>query len=125
MESTPLRPVVSKIRTAEYNLAKYLVKVMNDEMPTTYMLNSTGPFVNQISSFDFQPSHVLVIYDVVSLLTNIPLNETIYIVCNYVCQQLSPPNYSKDTLKKLLQIATGGCFLHRSKLHCQIDGATI
>ena len=47
---------------------------MNDAMPTTYMVNSTGSLVNQISSFDFQPSHVLVSYDVVSSFTNIPLN---------------------------------------------------
>ena len=73
-ESTPLRPVVSMIRTAEYNLAKYLVKIRNDVMPTTYVLSSTGFFVNQISSFDFQPSHVLVSYDVVSLFSNIPSN---------------------------------------------------
>ena len=46
-ESTPLRPVVSMIKTAEYNLSKYLVKIINDAMPTTYMLNSTGSFVNQ------------------------------------------------------------------------------
>ena len=107
-EGTPLRPVVSMIRTAEYNLAKYLVKIINDVMPTTYMLNSSGPFVNQISSFDFQPSHVLVSYDVVSLSTNIPLNETIDIVCNYAYQQHSPPKYSKETFKKLF--LGGGSF---------------
>ena len=34
-EGAPLRPVVSMIKTAEYNLAKYLVKIINDVMPTT------------------------------------------------------------------------------------------
>ena len=63
----------------------------------TYMLSSTRSFVDQISSFDFLPSHVLVSYDVVSLFTNIPLNETIDIVCNYVYQQHSPPKYSMET----------------------------
>ena len=53
------------IGTAEYNLAKYIVKIINDAMPTTYMLGSTGSFVNQISSFDVKPFHVLVSYDVV------------------------------------------------------------
>ena len=124
-EGAPLRPVVSMIKTAEYNLAKYLVKIINDVMPTTYMLSSTRSFVNQISSFDFLPSHVLVSYDVVSLFTNIPLNETIDIVCNYVYQQHSPPKYSKETFKKLLQIATGGYFIHRGKLYCQIDVVTM
>ena len=112
-------------RTAEYNLAKYLVKIINDAMSTTYMLISTGSFINQISSFDLQPSHVLLSYDVVSLFTNIPLNETTDIVCNYAYQQHSPPKYSKKTIKKLLQIATGGYFLHRGKPCCQIDGVTM
>ena len=76
-ENTPLRPVVSMIRTTEYNLAKYLVKIINDAMPTTYMQNSTGSFVNQVIPFNFKPSHVLVSYDVVSLFTNIPLNKII------------------------------------------------
>ena len=120
-----LRPVVSMIKTAQYNIVKYFLKIMNDAMPTTYMQNSTGSFVNQISSFDFKPSCVLASYDVVSLFTNIPLNEAIAIVCNYVCQQHSPPKYYKETFNKLLQIATGGYFLHRGKLHCQIDGVTM
>ena len=51
-EGRPLRPVVSMIKTAEYNLAKYLVKIINYVLPTTYMLNSTWASVNQISSFD-------------------------------------------------------------------------
>ena len=73
-------------------------------MPNTYMLKTTGSFVNQISSFDFKHSHVLVSYDVAYLFTNIPLNETIDIVCIYVYQQYSPPKYSKETFKKLLQL---------------------
>ena len=89
------------------------------------MLISTGSFVNQISSFDFVPSHALVSYDIVSLFANIPLNETIDIVCNYVYQQHSPPRYSRETFKKLLQIAPGGCFFHRGKPYCQIDGVTM
>ena len=124
-ENTPPRPVVSMIRTAEYNLAKYLAKIINDAMPTTYMLNLIGYIANQISSFDFQPSHILVSYDAVSLFTNIPLNESINIVCNYAYQQHSPQKYSKKTLKKILQIATGGYFLHRGKPYCKIDGVTM
>ena len=102
-ESTPLRPVESMIRSAENNLAKYLVKTINDAMTTTYMLISTGYFLNRISSFDFKPSHVLVSYDVVSLSTNFHLNEAIDIVCNYVYQQHSPPKYSKETFKNFFK----------------------
>ena len=51
----------------------------------------------KISSFDFKPSCVLVSYDVISFSTNVPLSETIDIVCNYLYQQHSTPKYSKET----------------------------
>ena len=49
-ENTPLRPVVSMIGTAEYNLGHYLVEFIDNAMPSTYILSSTGSFLNQISS---------------------------------------------------------------------------
>ena len=82
-------------------------------------------FVNQISSFDFKPSHVLVSYDVVSLFTNIPLNETIDIVCNYVYHNIRHQNILRRLLKSSFKLQTGGYFLHRGKLYCQIDGVTM
>ena len=109
------------IRTAEHNVAKYHAKIINDAMPSTYMQESTASFVNQISSFYFKPFHVLVSYDVVSLITNIPLNESMDIVCNYVYKQHSPLRYCKETFKEILQIETGGYFPHRGKLYSQID----
>ena len=80
MRKTPLGSAVSMIGTAEYNLAKFILIIINDAMPTTYMLSSTGSFVDQISSYDFMLYHVLVSYDVASVFTNIPLNETIDVV---------------------------------------------
>ena len=44
---------------------------------------------------------------IVSLFTNIPLNETMDIV---YCYQHSPQNFYRETFKKLLQIATGAYF---------------
>ena len=123
-KDTPLRPVVSMIRTAEYNPAKYLVKIMNDAIPPTYMLNSTGSYANQISSFYFKPSHVLVSYDVVSLFTNIPLHETRY--CFHLCISTTfTKKYSKETFEKHVQIATADYFYRRRKIYCQIDGVTM
>ena len=74
------------------------------------MLNSFGSFVNQMSLFDFRPSHVLVSYDVVSLFTNIPLDATVDIVFNYICQQCSLPKYSKEILKSSFKLQLEGIF---------------
>ena len=86
-EGTPLRPVVLMLGTAEYHLAKYLVSIMNENMPNRYMLDSNVSINCQLFQFSFIPSHVLVSYDVESLFTNIPLQETIVNVCKHVYQQ--------------------------------------
>ena len=38
-EGEPLRPVVSMIGTAEYNIAKYLDKIIKPCIPSSHMLN--------------------------------------------------------------------------------------
>ena len=83
-DNNPLRPVVSMISTAEYELAKYLDCVIKPHIPSTYMLNSTRSFIDRIKDFVFQKTDILVSFDVVSLFTNVPLKETIDLVCDYV-----------------------------------------
>ena len=61
----------------------------------------------------------------VSLFTNIPLKETIEIVSDYVYRSEYKPNYEKKHFKKLLTLATGGYFLYKNRLFCQIDGVTM
>ena len=43
-EGQPLRPVVSMLSTAEYNIAKYLDSIIKPCIPNHYMLNSTKRF---------------------------------------------------------------------------------
>ena len=38
-DGIPLRHVVSMLGTAEYHLAKYLVSIINENMPNKYVLN--------------------------------------------------------------------------------------
>ena len=121
-EGTPLRHVVSMLETAEYHLAKYLVSIINENIPNEYMLDSNASFIPQLSQFSFKSSHVLVGYDVESLFTNIPLQETIENVCKHVYQQNDPLKYPIEIFRKSLQIETGGYFLNKGKLYCQIDG---
>ena len=47
-EGTRPRPVVSMLGTAEYHLAKYLVSIINDNMPTKYTLDSNVSFICQL-----------------------------------------------------------------------------
>lgn len=109
------------IDTAEYGLAKYLDSLIKPHIPKTYMLNSTSSFIDRL----FQKVDILVSFDVVSLFTNIPLAETIDLVCNYVYEADNKPPFSKKTFKELLKKVTGGYFLYKNDLYCQIDGVTM
>ena len=85
----PLRPVVSMIQTAEYNLAYYLDEIIQPHIPRTFMLDPTSSFMDRLKSETFNQSQSLVSYDVVSLFTNIPLAETIDLICNCLYESSS------------------------------------
>ena len=96
--------------SAEYYIAKYLVSIINEYIPYKYILDSNVSFIYLLNQFSFKSFHVLVSYYVVSLFTNIPLQETIENVCKHVYQQNDPPKYPVEIFTMWLQIATGGYF---------------
>ena len=113
----PFRPVVSMINTAEYNIAKYLNKIIKPHLPTKHMLDSTGSFLESLKQFDFKPTDLLVSFDVVSLFTNVPLKETIQIIAEKIYQSKEKPNFEKTTFIRLMEIATSGIFMYLSLIH--------
>ena len=124
----PLRPVVSMSGTAEYGLAQYLDEIIKPHVPSYSMVNSTIQFLTRLKNYVLSPTDVMVSFDVVSLFTNVPLNETIDIVADYVyaSDSVHPvPKFSKNIFIKLLKKATGGMFLYKDKLYRQIDGVAM
>ena len=75
--NVPLRPVVSMVDIPEYNLAKYLDDIIKPYSPDTHLLRSAEDFFERLQQFPCNDKCVLVSFDVVSLLTNVPLSETI------------------------------------------------
>ena len=76
-----LRPIVSSIGTFNYNLARFLYDLLSPLVPNDYFCKDTFSSVSQIKNADLSKKfHVC--YDVTSLFTNIPLQETIDIAIN-------------------------------------------
>ena len=72
-KDNPTRPVVSAINTPEYQLAKFLNKLIKPYIPNKFMLDFSQEFINKRKCFAPKPDHVMVSFEVVSLFTNIPL----------------------------------------------------
>ena len=78
-----LRPIVSSIGTFNYNLASSLCDILSPLVPNDYSCKDTISFVFQIKNANLS-KQFLVSYDVSSLFTNIPLQETIDIAINVI-----------------------------------------
>ena len=89
-----LHPIVSSIGTFNYNPAHFLCDLLSPLVPNDYF-----SLVSQIQNAN------LISYDVTSLLTNIPLQETIDIVINLIFNPNPNLNITKKELKKLFLFA--------------------
>ena len=94
-----LRPIVSSIGTFNYNLARFLCDLLSPLVPNDYSCKDTFSFVSQIKNANLSKKF-LVSYDVTSLFTNIPLQETIDIAINLIFNHNPNLNISKKDLIK-------------------------
>ena len=100
-----IRPIVSFIGTFNYNLARFLCDFLSPLVPTDYSCKDTFSFVSQIKNANLSKKF-LVPYDVTSLFTIIPLQETIDIAINLIFNHNRNRNITRKKLKQLFLFAT-------------------
>ena len=103
----PLRPIVSHVGTVTYNRAKWLNETIVKYLDKKFMVNSTCEFI-RLSQTINNPK-ILASLDVGSLLTNVPVVETIKVICDAVYNHpnIAPPRIiPRDALEQLLYICT-------------------
>ena len=71
-----LRPIVSSISTFNYNLARFLCDILSSLVLNDYPCKDSFTFVSQIKNANLS-NKGFVSYDVITLFTNIPLQEII------------------------------------------------
>ena len=77
-ENIPLMPIVSTTGSVTYKLSKFLVsksKQLNGQISSSFILNSED-FVDIIRDMDLE-NKIMVSFDVKSLFTNVPLDQTL------------------------------------------------
>ena len=126
-KDSPIRPIISSIGTYNYNLASFLDNLIKPTLSISkYILKDSFDFVNRISKFDAKNIYI-VSFDVESLFTNIPIDETINIAID-LCfgKEKKFYNFSKIQFKKLLEICTKEShFEFKGNYFNQIDGVAM
>ena len=117
--------IVSPVSTFNYNVACFLCDLLSPLVPNDYSCKDTFSFDFQIKNANLS-KEFLVSYDVTSLFTNIPLQETIDIAINLIFNHNPNLNITRKELKKLFFFATSKThFIFNSKFYNQIDGVAM
>ena len=122
-----LRPIVSNIATATYHLSKYLAKLWSQLSESEYTIKNTKYFVEKINEEHILNDHLLISFDVKSLFTYVPLDETIEIILNRIYDKNEiPTDISKNEMKELLNQCTESAhFTFDGNTYVQSDGVQL
>ena len=123
----PLRPVISNIGTATYELSRYLAGVLKPLTRSEYSVESSKDFVDMLGNKTLPPGFSLVSFDVVSLFTKVPLDFTINLILKKIYDERAiVTKITRQQMKKLLLICTKEMhFGFNGRMYQQIDGVAM
>ena len=102
---TNFRPIVSSIGTSNYNLSKYLCELLPPNLPNEFCTKDKFIIIEKLKKISITDKF-LVSYDVNSLLTNVPLKETIKLAVYLMKNLYHNLKISSDNITKLFRFAT-------------------
>ena len=121
--SVPLRPILAMMSSPQHKLARWLASIIDPirKSISKFSLKDSFEFAHRLEDKNSCTSF-MVSFDVVSLFTNIPLEETIDIVCKYSAMI----NIPEDNLRQLLLLCTKNVqFTFNGQIYRQVDGVAM
>ena len=120
--SVPHRLIVSSINSHSFNIAKFLVPLFRPISVSQYSINETFSFLQELFEQKYINNVVMASFDVTSLFTNIPLDETIKIIAD---QLFSNSNHfeglSREDFVKFLNLTVKNRhFISNGKFYDQV-----
>ena len=102
-----LRPIVSICGTCCYKTAKYLATYLMPLTNNKYNITNSTDFAERLSERSLNEDEVFVWYDVSSLFTEAPLDETFYYIIDEIYSKRKLPQLgSKLLFRRLLSPVT-------------------
>ena len=86
-ENCPIRPIISAVGSFNHKLARFLVEILSFLSMNEYTIRNSFTFLDELRSLTFDHDVYMCSFDVVSLFTNVPLDETIH-MCTDACDRL-------------------------------------
>ena len=121
----PFRPILSTINTPSYQLAKFFVPILSELTKTEFVLKDSFAFATDVRNQN--PDLFMTSFDIDSLFTNLPLDETIELcVKKTFGRKKKFKGFTKNEFKTLLEFATkDALILFNGKYYEQIDGVAM
>ena len=105
LEELTMKPIISDIGTATYEIAKYLNKLLTPLSKSDYNILNTEGLVTRLREEKIPSGYKMISIDVESLLTNVPLYKTIDFILKKVYDEMKiQTNIPKTVLKELLYL---------------------
>ena len=123
--SPPFRPILSGINTPSYKIAKFLVPMLSELTKNKYVSKDSFEFAKNVR--EQNPELFMASFDIDSLFTNVPLDETIDIsVKKLFGRKKRYKGFSKENFRKLLCLAVkDSILLFNDTYYEQVDGVAM
>ena len=119
------RPIFAAYNTASYKLSKFLVPILAPFTTSEYTTLNSYAFVDKLSNIPNNGKYYMASFDVESLFTNIPLQETIDIILKYLftSDNNTVIGLSQKYFRELLQHSVlNSFFIFDNVLYKQTEG---
>ena len=126
----PLRPILSMTGSPQYNVSQWLCQVLDPvlQMYNTRCVKDSFEFIDLIKEKKIRSDGHMCSFDVQSLFTNVPLEETIDICADalYRNDAVQSSTLSEDSFRKILRMVTSGVeFSFDNIMYRQVDGVAM
>ena len=128
-EGTPLRPILSMTGSSNHKLGKWFAGLLQPvlERFSSHCISDSFTFAKAMPNLDIDPNVFMYSFDVSSLFTNLPLDETIKICSDTLYGNSNlQPLIPKDVFVELMKSVTSSVeFSFNNTMYKQTDGVAL
>lgn len=129
-QGVPLRPILSMVGSAQHELSRWLCEVLEPVRTeySSFCAKDSFSFAQSIQQFTDMPDDCYMSsFDIASLFTHVPLDETIGICADFLFDPDRPtPSFNREEFVELMNWATRGVeFSFEDEMYRQIDGVAM